>query len=309
MARIKGTTVRAPGKQAEPKTEADVQNDATLWHYYSRIMEIAVTRFEWNNLPASVDARYLEMALFYDGHAVFFEDEVMGPLALRCAAGGVLDVYGVPQTRVVNAFNGYYRELDDSNSVMVYNDFLRNGTMEKCLFFARKMAEVARTMDVNIRAQKTPVLIKGTQTQVAALKRMYRDYDGNQPALFVDAAQGMDVDTFGVCSTGAPYVADKCQELLTQYWNEALTMLGVANVGFEKRERLLSDEVNRSLGGAIMSRYSPLAMRQQAAERINEKFGLNVGVEFRADFRALDDSIDPDMDSHAMESEGEVEDE
>ena len=75
----------------------------------------------------------------------------------------------------------------------------------------------------------------------------------------------------------------------TQLWNEALTALGISNVSFQKKERMLHDEVNRSMGGVFASRYSRLTMRQEAAKKINDMFGLDIQVDFRQDDNNIED--------------------
>ena len=83
-------------------------------------------------------------------------------------------------------------------------------------------------------------------------------------------------------------MGDKLYQLKTQYWNEALTYLGISNLNMQKKERLVSDEVSRSQGGVIASRYSRLEARRQAAQKINDMFGLNIEVDYREDFREID---------------------
>jgi hypothetical protein len=89
--------------------------------------------------------------------------------------------------------------------------------------------------------------------------------------------------------TNAPYVADKLYQLKTQIWNEALTYLGISNLNVQKKERLVSDEVIRSMGGVIASRYSRLQARREACDAINRMFGLDISCDFRDDFREADD--------------------
>ena len=91
--------------------------------------------------------------------------------------------------------------------------------------------------------------------------------------------------------TDAPYIADKIYQLKTQYWNECLTRLGISNVNIQKKERLISDEVTRAMGGVIASRYSRLEMRRQAADAINKMFNLDIEVDYREDYRQTDDEF------------------
>ena len=114
-------------------------------------------------------------------------------------------------------------------------------------------------------------------------------WEGNEPVIFGD--NKLNPESLKVLNTGAPYVADKLYTLKTQIWNEALTYFGISNVNFQKKERLISDEVIRNQGGTIASRYSRLNTRRQACDEINRMFGLNMSVDFRDDFRESDDEV------------------
>lgn len=81
-------------------------------------------------------------------------------------------------------------------------------------------------------------------------------------------------------------------------WNDVLTYLGISNVTFEKKERMLQDEITRSQGGTIASRYSRLEARRQACREINKMFGLNMTCNYREDYQFLvEDIINTDMES------------
>lgn len=258
--------------------------------YYERLMELAVSMFEWKNIPDSIDPRFLELALFADGKAIFFKDEVMGYLGLRVAIGGPFSVYNVPTYRRAYAVNGYQNQLNENNSVIIYNNMIRTNTLPLVEMYARRLWDLDRAIDVNAKAQKTPVLVTGTEKQRLMLKNLYMQYEGNEPFIFGDK-DDIQPNTLKVLNTNAPYVADKLQQLKTQLWNEVLTALGITNVSYQKKERMITDEVVRSQGGTIASRYSRLNARRQAADEINKMFGLNIEVEFRADYREADDEI------------------
>ena len=91
--------------------ESAALNNATFRQYYNRLVELSISMFEWKNLPPTVDPRFLELTLFTDGQAVFFEDEVLGYLALQNAMGGSFDVYRIPINRRAYAVNGYKDNL------------------------------------------------------------------------------------------------------------------------------------------------------------------------------------------------------
>ena len=255
-------------------------NNAAYDYYFEMLQQLSLSVFEWKNIPPEIDIRFMETALFWQGQAVFyFDEDLESYAALRCAASGNFNVYGIPIRRRAYGYNNFQRELSIDNSVIIYNSELRKNSVDTCRMFAYKLANIARTIDINVNAQKTPLLIKGSETQMLTLKNVYLKYDGNQPVLYVD--KDLDLSGFTVLKTDAPFIAPALKELHDAIWNEALTYLGICNVNIQKRARLITDEVLRSQGGTIASRYSRLNARQRAAEEINKMFGLNISVEFR----------------------------
>lgn len=283
-------------------SESAVMNNSTYAQYRDRLTELSLSMFEWKNLPDTVDPRFLEMTLFKDGYAVFFRDEVMGFLALQLAGKGPFNVYRVPVNRRAYASNGYQNsDLTVDNSVIIYNNMLRTPSIRDVLIYSRRLWDLDRTIDINARAQKTPILLKGSEQQILTLKNVYMQYDGNTPVIYGD--KNLDLSQITVLQTSAPYVADKLYELKTQIWNEALTALGISNVNIVKKERLVTDEVTRNQGGTIASRYSRLESRRQACEMINRMFGLDIWCDYREDYQTVED----DSDTADQDGESEVE--
>lgn len=260
-------------------------NTLTYQQYYNRLTELAICMYEWKNLPPTIDERFLELSLFSDGMAVFFKDEVLGYLALQCMIGGNLDVYRVPIERTAYATNGYNMRLSSKDSVIIFNNNLRSNSLLDIEMYARRLYEIERTIDVNVKAQKTPILIKCTENQKLTLKNLYMQYDGNEPFIFGD--KDLDTEGMKVLPTNSPYVADKLEVLKRQIWNEALTYLGIDNANTEKKERLISDEVTSNLGGVSAQRFTRLNARRKAAQQINAMFGLNIEVDFREEVKLM----------------------
>ena len=265
-------------------------NNLTYIQYMNRLTELAISMFEWKNLPPSVDARYLELHLFETGCMVYFDDDVLGNLCLDCITNGRLDIYGNPiLRRAYSGYNNYQKLLKENNSVIIWNNYLHTNSVLDVKMFSRRLYNIDRIIDVNANAQKTPVLVQGTEKQRLTLLNLYKEFDGNSPFIFGD--KNVDLNALKVLQTGAPYVCDKMYQLKTQIWNEALTYLGISNINIQKKERLISDEVTRNQGGTIASRYSRLESRRQAVEKINAMFGTNIEVNYREDFQQIDNNI------------------
>lgn len=266
-------------------------NNSTYMQYFDRLMELAVSMFEWENMPEEIDVRFLELSLFRDGKAVFFRDDDLDQyLALKCAINGGYNVYGIPvNRRAYSPTNKYQKQLTDKDSVIIYNNYLHTNSLREVKNFAMRLYNLDRIIDVNANAQKTPVLVLCSENQRLTMVNLFKEVDGNAPVVYGD--NNLDLKNITALSTGAPYVADKIYQLKTQIWNEALTYLGISNTNITKKERMITDEVVRNMGGVIASRYSRLDVRKKACEEINKMFGLNIDVSYKEDYREADDEI------------------
>lgn len=264
-------------------------NEYSAIYYLNRLTELAMAMFEWKDLPKEIDWRYLEYILFYDGKALFAKEDAMKEyIVTKVAMSGKMNFYRVPNDRRAYADNGYQFNYTDKNSVVIFNNMLRLPAYPAMMFYARKLWEVDRVMDVNIKAQKTPVLILADEDERLTMKNVYMQYDGNQPVIYGSKNMGL-AENVKVLKTDAPYLCDKLMEYKNQIWNEAMTYLGISNVSYQKKERLISDEVTRSMGGTIASRQSRLEMRREACNQINDMFGTNISVDYREDFSEMVD--------------------
>lgn len=267
-------------------------NNRTYIQYLNRLTELAISMFEWKNLPPTVDPRYIELKLFENGCMVYFNDDVIGDLCLDCIVSGRLDVYGYPiLRRAYSGYNNYQKLLKPDNSVIIYNNYLRTNSVLDVKMFARRLAVLDRIIDVNANAQKTPVLVRASEKQRMTMMNLYKEFEGNAPFIFGD--KDLDLSNLTVLKTDAPFVADKIYQLKTQIWNEALTYLGISNININKKERLITDEVTRNQGGTIASRYSRLEARRHGVKFINEMFGRDIEVNYREDFQLLDEERMP----------------
>lgn len=275
------------GKRKNNFNESLIDNVYTLEQYISILQGIAISMFEWKNVPDSIDTRYIERSLFREGSAIYFNDEVLNEdLCLSMISQGQFDVYGVPVKRIAfSKYNNYQKELNKENSVVIWNNLDRVPSYPIIMCFAYRLYNLDRIIDVNANAQKTPILIRCDEKQRLTLKNAFKEFNGNSPVIYAD--NNFDPESLTVLKTDAPYISDKIYDLKTNLWNEALTYLGIPSANVMKKERLIKDEVLRGLGGTLANRYSRLEARQHAVEQINKMFGTNIEVGIREEIDEL----------------------
>ena len=169
--------------------------------------------------------------------------------------------------------------------------------------FAYRLYEAERTCDVNIKAMKTPVMIKVDENQRVMMENLYSQYDGNKPFIFGDKNQ-LENGLLQAIKTEAPFVADKIMDYKKEIWNEALCFLGINNLSVEKKERLVTSEVSTNNEVINLNLQSFLIPRKEACRQFNELFGLTgtdkeISVRLRSDLKNIikqEDSIVKDYD-------------
>jgi hypothetical protein len=263
------------------RLEATHMNVATYDDIFSQLKEIALNVYRWENVPDSIDIRFLELCLFNRGYAVYFNDEILGNLALNCTIGGALNVYNIPINRTAYASNGYKRFLTVNDSVIIYNNYMHRATYPTIDMYAKRLTQIKRAIDVNITQQKVPKIIQCIRQQQLTFQNMYEQVDNNEPVIILD--ESTDLKAICVLDNTAPYVADKLNLLYKDLWNQALTFLGVENSNADKKERLVSDEVGSNYGNVEVQRNVMLNARKQAVKEINEMFGTEIKVSFNSD--------------------------
>lgn len=259
-------------------------NDLIYTDYYMRLMLMARSVFKWNNLPNGMDERWIERYLFNEGKCVFFKDREYGFMVAKCAPFGNLNYYDEPTLVTPVATNWSKRVAleNEKECVIIRNNDIMLPTAHSIKLFAMRLANVTRTIDVNINAQKTPILIKGSQRQQQTLINLYRKWSGNEPVIYGDKNLEANAE-LTVLNTEAPIVFPQLQIQKHAEWNEAMTFLGINNANMDKRERLVDDEVQANNEQIDVSADVFLKARERACERINEVFSLNISVERRSD--------------------------
>ena len=267
---------------------AMIVNNQTYVDFLDRLKLVATSLFTWKGLDevAGVGAsRFLELALYENGRAVFFKDDELGYLALRVNPNDKFNVYMLPTKVICYSFE-YNKQKNFDDVVYIMNNNLQKPTFETLKLFAYKLYEIDRTSFTNLIAQKTPVLIEGDTKTILTLKNVYMQYSGNTPFIF--GSKQFDLNNrLSVLKTDAPYLLDKLQLYKHDVWNEALTFLGINNANTDKKERLITDEVNSN--NELINYYLNCfyKTRKDACEQINKKYGLNISIKLNKDIEEL----------------------
>lgn len=282
-------------KQSRELQDTILLNDLSYFDYLDRLKKIALSMFEWINLPSSMNSRYLEMCLYYKGMASLLYDENYGFINTQAVTNGQINIYGLPTK--LNCFSYSYnttrktymgfneKAKKEQEAILVLNKYDALPTATSIELYALRMAEAQRTCDVNIKAQRTPILIETDQNSKLTLQKVYEQYNGNTPVIYGNKNAGIQ-DSIHTLKTDAPIVFDKVMEYKRDIFNEALTYLGICNLD-EKKERRIVNEAESNNEVINLNLQAFLTPRKEACKQFNEKFGLSgdeaIDVKLRSD--------------------------
>lgn len=274
-------------------------NVATYQDYLDRMTKICLSMFEWVNLPDSMDSRYLEECLFFDGQAALLKDDTFGFINTHVSDNGYINIYGLPtklncysDSNVFQSYREKYSGLiknpeDTSNyAILVMNNWRRVPTAATIQLFAERLTQAQLVCDVNINAQKTPIILLGDDKQKLTLENLYSQYDGSKPIIYGDKDL-ITNEAFKAINTQAPFVANDIVAYKKEIWNEFLSFIGVNTIDVEKKERLISGESSANNEFINLNLESYLEPRKKACEEFNKLYGTNISVRLRSDLNNL----------------------
>ena len=259
-------------------------NKWTYNKYWVQLLDLTLALFKYNNLPDTIDPRFMELVMIAQGSVLLSEDPDFkvdesdsGHICTMWNYNGSLNIYGIPNKRHAWAYGGYNRNLTNKDSVIMWDKFSHMPTIDTINYYAQRLWEWDNVINVNMNAQKTPLAILTNEEDRQTWLNIYAQYDGNVPIIF--GTKSLDLKEFQVLKTDAPFIADKIQDMKKDLWHEALTEIGIRNMNIAKKERLVQDEARNSMGDTNNILVNKLQSRKNALEEYNKMKGLNITVE------------------------------
>jgi len=276
---------------------SQLSNVKTYLAYKDRMMMLAENVFTFKNMNPFIDLAYVNSELLRKGSIAFFTDEVMGLLALPYNPVGNLDIYGRPTRIQVIPKNGSYnRILNKDEFVIMYDNNSKLSIYPSIVQSAERISQIKRCLDINVSQLKTPRFWETSEENKKTVERIKDTVDSNQEVVFT--YDNIDINGITCNMNPAPDLTDVLNKAKVNEWNEFLETIGISNVTFQKKERMIQDEVNASLGGTIASRFARFESRKKAIEEINNKWNLDISVEFYdglpSTLQALENDVEVD---------------
>lgn len=274
------------------------------------LLTLAENVFIFKNMPKVIDIPYLNKTLVREGAiAFYYEEAVDSVIALPFESYGNKDIYNRPINIQCIAKNGIRSKiLHPGEYVIMYDNYGMYPIWLDIEQYSERLANITRTIDINISQQKTPRIFQVPQNLKKTIEDLTSDIDsGVETILTYD---NLNIDSINVLISPAPLVVPELRNEYDKLRSEVLSLIGITNVSIQKKERLIKDEMSALNGGTIASRYSRFEPRKKAIEEINDKFNnyldLPIEVEFYDKVPDSENADIPDLPELEDMKEGEL---
>lgn len=261
------------------------QENLEEYTFYTKKLErLLLTMFEWDGLPSGISQRFLEETLYKEGVAVFYYDTDLGFYVVAKGTPIGINNYNEPTGfRVISADNTINKILEAKDCIPIYNDYFMQGNEKNVHFFAKKLSEIEKTVNVNLEQLKHPYILACNEQQKETIQAVIEKKVNGEPYILVNDDFMNAVNSVKVFNLDIPDHTGDLQDLKHEYINEALTFFGINNVNVIKKERLVSGETDQNNEQIFLDRNVMLKARRDACKKINEKYNLDLSVSLATD--------------------------
>lgn len=268
------------------------ETEAIQWMIERKLMEISMNRFEWSGMDdISINIRWMEMAINFTALSVFHQ--VVDPRfgvqyeALRGGPGSKLTRTGDPASFwIYTQDNTPNEEIPAEDCVPIWGNFMRIPDWDIITIYAHRMAEMDRTIEINAEQLRHSKVLKTTPNTSQSIRNINRQLREGNPVIEIDVSSMDPLDAIEVFDMGLDH--DQLMNLhivRTREWSECMTLLGINNANQDKKERLTAAETAGNDDVIATIRETNLKARRIACDQINEKYGLNVSVDYTTDMK------------------------
>lgn len=271
--------------QIQPGTIHCSDNSLTL--YFARyLMQKALSVFEWT-LPETWARNYFLYTLFLKGYIAVINTDKFGVIPQNCGLYGYNVMYQPTHAVIANPLlKGNLRPQIDKQCTVLRLCPDYGGIFDMVMYYADLMACASQTTTVNlINTKFSYVFFADGKAQAETFKKLFDNFSSGQPATVVDKQlldeQGNPRWQLFTQNIQQAYIADKNLEVMKRLDEMFNREIGIPETNEDKKERLLTDEVNTNIIESLSKADMWLKELQEGCEKTKKMFGIDISVKWR----------------------------
>lgn len=258
------------------------QDNGLAWYYQRYLLQKAMSVFEWDlpeNWTKYRGKDYFLYCLYCFGFVAVVNTDKFGVIPQGCTLGGYGVFYEPKWAVIANPLlRGVLRPKIGKECELIKLQPDYGGIMDIVYQYAEQMALASQAVSVNLINSKFAFLFGADNNASAqSLKKMYEEITSGQPAVVADKKllrnDGTPAWQLFVQNLKQQYIASDILSDMKKIEAEFDTRIGIPNANTDKRERLITDEVNSNNAGtnALASQWK--TSLDDSIERVNKLFG------------------------------------
>lgn len=260
-----------------------------LFNYYgSYLFKKILSVFEFNGLPETWPENYFKGILFGMGFIAIFKHPEFGVIPQNCSLSGNYTLFYQPKTVLIS--NPYLNESirlevgKDCEILKIQPDY--HSVIDIVSYYADMLSVSAEAMGMNLLNTKVSyVFMAENKAQAETFKKAYDRLTSGDPFVVIDKSLMNDDGTVNwqmfEQNVGQNYIVDRVLNDMKTIEDQFNTKIGIPNANTQKRERLISSEVesNDIDTSALVNVW--LDTMNRDLEKINSVYGLDISVKYR----------------------------
>ena len=265
------------------------RNTALVEFYTRYLLQKVISVFEFTGLPETWADNYFKYVLFGQGVIAVINTDRYGVICQNCGLSGY-NVFYQPTTAVIaNPLLPGLKEFTvGENCRIIKLQPNYSGVMDLVTTYADLMAMALETTGANLLNSKLSyVFFAENKSAAESFKKLYDKLASGEPMAVIDKnllnEDGSPAWQMFTQNVGANYVTGELLNDMKTIEDQFNTIVGIPNANTQKRERMITDEVNANNVDTQSRIQLWLETMQKDIDKVNAMFNLNIGVKYRYD--------------------------
>ena len=263
-----------------------VLNTQTGRFYQRYLLKKALAVFNWK-LPEWWDENYFLYVLYCRGYLAVLDTEQFGVIPQECGLQGYNVFYRPTDAVIANPLlPGIQRRRIDTDCVLMQLQPDYTGILDLCAHYAEKMSLASSAINQNLwHTRIATVFFAGSDAEQQSVKKAYDRMSSGDPMVVVhknlrDADGNLKYEVFNRDVKSSYIISDLIADL-RKIEAEFDTRVGIPNANTDKRERLITDEVNANNVETTILSDLWMDSIQDGIKKVRDMFGIEITCERR----------------------------
>lgn len=297
---------KSPGRNSkELRKYAEYENNRQWQDVFNRLVSIVINIYEWVGLPDTCDPYFFETILLWQAQACIIKDEKKGGfLSLPATPASQMNLYyentywraySLGYSQKFLALTKWNKDIYKKATTVIdvpevvptgcvcVDNSMSYPLIETVRMYTDKLVDVMRAIDVKVKQLKLGFIIETDEESKTAIHQAINDVDQNVLAVFArrDIAKVMK-ESKSINTGATPIELETLWKHYDNIMSAFLTAFGINNLNTaDKKERLLTDEVNSNNEQIALNAAYRLDQRLHFCENFNSVFGTNVSCRIK----------------------------